>query len=462
MPRVLSLPDFKPVPPRLVVVANPGANMAAYSLGATNSHPLADLLSPHRASLLPQFRGGAGALQNFFRVVGPAERMEEISAQLREHSDVASAFLKPAPRPPIFEMVFPTTDPAASSTPDFTIRQGYLDSAPGGIDARFAWDYPGGGGDGIRIIDIEGAWQLTHEDLLSHQNGLAGGNPSDDIHWRNHGTAVLGVFNSDRNGFGVTGIAPEASVRMISVFGDHMDSASAIHLAADLLTPGDIILVELHQPGPRFKFEASSGEQGFIGIEWWPDDFAAIQYATSRGIVVVEAGGNGGENLDDPIYDKNPDPPYGPFPPSWQNPFRRGAADSGSILVGAGAPPPETHDRNLGPDRSRLSFSNYGSSVDVQGWGQGVTTCGYGDLQGGASEDLWYTDNFNGTSSAAPMIVGAIASLQGALRGSRRSQLAPAAVRELLRATGSPQQGTERIGNRPDLREILLKLIGPL
>ena len=461
MPRLLSLPEFKPIPPRLVVVANPGAGLGLFSLGATSDHPLEDLLAPHGASLLPQFRGGAGTLQSFFRVVAPAERMDEISTQLREHAAIAAAFLKPAPHPPMFDMVFPTTDPAASSTPDFTLRQGYLDAAPAGIDARFAWNYPGGGGAGIRIIDIEGAWQLTHENLLSHQNGIAGGNPSDDIHWRNHGTAVLGVFNSDRNGFGVTGIAPEATVRMISVFGDHMDSASAIHLAADLLTPGDIILLELHQPGPRLNFEASSGQDGFIGVEWWPDDLAAIQYATGRGIVVVEAAGNGSENLDDPIYDKNPDPPYGPFPASWKNPFRRGDADSGAVLVGAGAPPPGTYDRDFGPDRLRLSFSNYGSVVDAQGWGQGVTTCGYGSLQGGASEDLWYTDDFNGTSSAAPMVVGAIASLQGALRATRRSQLGPAVMRELLRTTGSPQQGTDRIGNRPDLREMLLKLIGP-
>ena len=460
MPRMVTLPAFRPMPPRLVVVTNAGEGMGAFEFGATRDHPLGDLLRPHGASLLPQFRGGAGTLQNYFRVVAPAERMAEIGAQLREHAAIAAAFVKPAPRPPVSEMIFPSADPAASETPDFTLRQGYLDAAPGGIDARFAWNYPGGGGAGIRIIDIEGAWQLTHEDLLSHQNGIAGGNPSDDIAWRNHGTAVLGVFNGDRNGFGVTGIAPEATVRMISIFGDHMGSASAIHLAADLLAPGDIILVELHQAGPRFNFEESAGEQGFISVEWWPDDFAAIQYATSRGIVVVEAAGNGGENLDDAIYDKNPDPPFGPFPDSWKNPFRRGVADSGGILVGAGAPPAGTHGHDFGADRSRLSFSNYGSAVDAQGWGNGVTSCGYGSLQGGASEDLWYTDDFNGTSSAAPVVVGAIAAVQGALRAARRSQLGPADMRELLRTTGSPQQGTERIGNRPDLREMLMQVIG--
>src|SRR3546814_10256333 len=103
-----------------------------------------------------------------------------------------------------------------------------------------------------------------------------------------------------------------------------------------------------------------------------------------RGVIVMSAAGNGAENLDDPLYNTRP----AGFPATWRNPFNRNLADSGSILIGAGAPPPGTHGRNHGPDRSRLDFSNFGSSIDAQGWGREVTTCGYGDLQGGANEDL--------------------------------------------------------------------------
>ena len=85
----------------------------------------------------------------------------------------------------------------------------------------------------------------------------------------------------------------------------------------------------------------------------------------------------------------------------------------GAIVVGAGAPPPGTHGRDHGPDRSRLDFSNWGALIDAQGWGREVTTCGYGDLQGGTNEDLWYTDTFSGTSSASPIVTGAIACVQG-------------------------------------------------
>ena len=196
-------------------------------------------------------------------------------------------------------------------------------------------------------------------------------------------------------------------------------------------------------------------------VEWWPDDFDAIQYAVERGVIVVEVGGNGAVDLDDDLYE-SPDPG---FPPTWKNPFRRANRDSGAILIGAGAPPQGTHNRTLyGPDRSRLDFSNYGSAVDAQGWGREVTTLGYGDLQSGANEDRWYTDEFAGTSSASPIVVGALACLQGIRRARGEALLTPAQARDALRATGSPQQAgpgsplTQRIGNRPDLKDLVAYL----
>ena len=59
--------------------------------------------------------------------------------------------------------------------------------------------------------------------------------------------------------------------------------------------------------------------------------------------------------------------------------------------------------------RSRIFFSNYGKIVNVQAWGWHVTTLGYGDAQGDASEDRWYTLRFSGTSSASPIVTGAVA-----------------------------------------------------
>ncbi|HKE57265.1 MAG TPA: S8 family serine peptidase, partial [Pyrinomonadaceae bacterium] len=397
----------------------------------------------------------------YYKVDAPRQKLEEIAQSLIEHNLIETAYIKPGAEPPLWQSnVLPTFDEPPAVTPDFTSRQGYLLAAPGGIDAVHAWTLNGGRGADVQIIDIEGAWRFMHEDLLQNSGGVVGGTPSTDLSWRNHGTAVIGEFGADVNGTGVTGICPDAIVRAISIFSasGSASSAAAISQAADRLRPGDIMLIELHRPGPRHNFTNRNDQAGYIAVEWWPDDFDAIRYAVGKGVIVVEAAGNGGENFDDSLYDT----PASGFPPGWTNPFNRSNRDSGAILVGAGAPPSGTHGReDHGPDRSRLSFSNYGASIDAQGWGREVTTTGYGDLQGGTNEDLWYTDTFAGTSSASPIVVGTIGCVQGVLRANGRIPLSPARVRELLRSTGSPQQDaigrpvSQRIGNRPNIRELI-------
>lgn len=467
----------------LIVVAKPDIGLRAGAAGIASRagadvSSLADILSSEGAHLRPLFgvseerlraqaadaAPDAPDLSVYYTVDAPDARLDELAEQLLADDAVEAAYVKPAAELPVALEVehpqeindqLPLSEEPPAATPDFTAQQIYLNAAPEGVDARYAWTQAGGSGNGVRIIDIEGAWRFTHEDLRQNQGGVAGGTQIDDLGWRNHGTAVVGVFGGDRNTIGITGIVPDANVRAISIGG--IGSAAAIRQAADLLGPGDIILIELHRPGPRFNFQSPQGQRGFIAIEWWPDDFDAIRYASSRGVIVVEAAGNGSENLDDAIY--NTRPPG--FPATWSNPFNRANRDSGAIVVGAGAPPPGTHGRNHGPDRSRLDFSNWGALVDAQGWGREVTTAGYGDLQGGSAEDLWYTDTFSGTSSASPIVVGAIASVQGALRARGRIPLTPSRARDTLRATGSAQQdapgrpAAQRIGNRPNLRQLI-------
>ena len=328
-------------------------------------------------------------------------------------------------------------------TPSFVDSQGFLEPSPKGIDAFYAWKFLGGKGDGIKVIDIEQAWNFDHEDLKQDQEGLAGGFVVPSIRSRNHGTAVLGVIGGDENNFGIVGIAPKCNQRGYSAWANSEEYSfhKAMRNAADMLSPGDIILIEQHAPGP----DASGvGQDGYIAMEYWDINFDSIRYATSKGIIVVEAAGNGSRDLDNPIY---------------QNKFNRSFRDSGAIVVGAGAPPSGNH----GPDRSRLGFSNWASLVDAQGWGREVVSCGYGDLQDG-NETKCYTQEFSGTSSASPIIVGAIACLDGIKLAKGEKFLTYSQIRDLLRSTGAPQQDapgrpkTQRIGNRPNLKEIIDRL----
>jgi hypothetical protein len=468
----------------LIAVAKPSAALRVRREGvaaaAVETTALEKALKSHKASMTPLFGTSEERLINeasamaaivpaapipdlsiFYRLQAPENQQEALVEDLLELEVIEAAYFKPPAELPYLNDMEPAAEPAPPVTADYTPRQIYLNAAPEGIDARHAWTVSGGNGQGVRIIDIEGAWRFSHEDLLQNQGGVIGGTQSSDLGWRNHGTAVVGEFGGDRNSFGITGISPDANVRAISIFGG-VGSANAIRQAANALSPGDIILIELHRAGPRFNFQPRDDQRGYIAIEWWPDDFAAVQFATSRGVIVVEAAGNGAENLDDALYSSRPTG----FPTSWTNPFNRSNRDSGAIVVGAGAPPPGTHGRDHGPDRSRLDFSNFGALIDAQGWGREVTTAGYGDLQGGSNEDEWYTDRFSGTSSASPIVVGAIACVQGALRARGRTPWTPARTRQELRATGSPQQDapgrprTQRIGNRPNLRELMARAIG--
>jgi hypothetical protein len=478
----------RPVPahpksaPELIVVAKPealvrsaGTSVAAAPgarAGSLNSllksrkialRPLFDVSEDRAKARMGAALAGAAAVvpdvSTFYVVDGAPRDLARLAAELRNETAIDAAYVKPAGEPPEWfdrKRGLPKAAPrdlSPAPTADFSARQAYLDAAPGGVDARFAWTKPGGHGGNVRVVDLEWGWNFSHEDLLQNQGGIVAGAGAADT---DHGTCVIGEISGDRNNVGVMGIASDATLSAVAF---SMPSATAIRLAADRLQSGDVMLLEIHRPGPRFDFQSRSDQRGYIAVEWWPDDFAAILYASARGILVIEAAGNGAEDLDAAIYATRPPG----FPGGWTNPFNRANPQCGAIICGAGAPPPGTHGRSHGADRSRLDFSNFGACVDVQGWGREVTTTGrswgVADLFDGGV-NAWYTDQFSGTSSASPIVTGVLACVQGMLRAAGKPGLSAASARNLLRSTGSPQQdepgrpATERIGHRPDLRAI--------
>lgn len=65
----------------------------------------------------------------------------------------AAAFLAAMKHVPNVEIAAPAPlpQPLPWIPPDFTRKQGYLDPAPSGIEARFSWTIPGGNGHGVTI-----------------------------------------------------------------------------------------------------------------------------------------------------------------------------------------------------------------------------------------------------------------------------------------------------------------------
>ncbi len=343
----------------------------------------------------------------------------------------------------IVEIAYAAPRPAPPpQTPDFSGMQGYLGPAPDGIDADgdTASEVCGGRGSAVTVLDIEYSWNLAHEDLGSAAGALvANQTPDDPFDDNNHGTAVLGELIAGNNGFGVTGIVHDAGVLVVNASNeeDGYDLADSIDIAHGSLAAGDVMLIEQQIAGPN---GCDNGVSGCVAVEWDVDVYDTIVAATSDGIIVVEAAGNGGENLDDSGT-------YG-------SPFPDGRADSGAIIVGSGGV-----DGCVNPERSRRPSSTYGSRVNLQGWGECVTTTGYMTLQGGPVDE-WYTASFNGTSSASPIVAGAAASLSSTAQTLTGLPPSPAMVRSILMSTGTPQNtgmGTlsGNIGPLPDLKAAL-------
>ena len=386
-----------------------------------------------RPAGLPDLNGYAQLSAAF----APGDRAagEALLARLRRDPAIASAWLEPVAVPAALgfdafalargEAGSPAGPPPGAAdaipTPDFSGQQGYLDDAPTGVGAWSVAGQAGALGASVRVIDIEGAWLWSHEDLPAPIAEI--GSPIADIGWRNHGTAVLGEIRGDDNGLGVRGIAPQAGVGGSSI--GTQSVADAILNAALALEAGDILLIELHAPGPNAN---GSGQFGYVPMEFWQDNFDAIQTVTALGRIVCEAAGNGSQDLDDPVY---------------QGLFDRGVRDSGAIMCGA------TDGSTLLP----AYFTNYGSRVDLHGWGFNVVSCGYGNLQGDPlPEEQWYTSSFSGTSSASPIVVGSVASLQGMVESAYGFSLDASLARTLLVATGTPQEQPQtHIGPRPNL-----------
>ena len=228
---------------------------------------------------------------------------------------------------------------------------------------------------------------------------------------------------------------PTHALRLINVWSeeDEWDLADSISLGTVLLKPGDVMLIEQ---------QIGDIAPGYVPVEWVPACYDAIVTAVSAGIIVVEPAGNGSQNLDTDFYG---------------SPFPDGKANSGAIIVGAGGGAPGGEE----PPRARRASSTGGSRCDLQGWGEQVVTTGYGHLQGTDDPNEAYTNQFAGTSSAAPVVAAAAAVLSSvAKEQGDYNGLNSIEAREILKSTGTPQNtdpGTlpGNIGPLPNLEAAL-------
>ncbi len=370
----------------------------------------------------------------------PAKRRKLLEA-LRAWKWVTVAYIDP-----------PGSDPAVNANDDpYSGNQCYLNSAPQGIDARYAWSFTGGDGKGQNFIDVERGWTLNHEDLPSGISHIGNWIIADGS--RSHGTSVLGIVCMADNNIGGIGIAPNlASTRVVSYNDDYgisdrlnasvfpADRANAILFAAGQLSAGDVLLIEAQIPS------IADTNWSLVPIEVLDAEYAAIEFATARGVIVIEPAGNGTNDLDQfcmvsggPKILRRGDPAF---------------RDSGAIMVAAsGAAIP--HARWNDPIVTNWG-TNFGCRVDCYAWGEHVFTATSKMQNGGFTTNSY--GEFGGSSSAAAIIAGAALVVQGLMHAKLNVRLGPAQMRAVLKdpATSTASANSnDHIGVMPDLRAIV-------
>ena len=251
-----------------------------------------------------------------------------------------------------------------------------------------------------------------------------------------HGTSVLGIVSSEDNEVGNIGIAPKAKAKVISQIRDNgqYNTADAILSAVNQLEAGDVLLLEA-----QASFDGYGDK--YLPVEVQPDIFDAIRAGTDKGIVIIEAGANGWNDLDQ-FKDRKGKQVL--------NRNSKDFKDSGAIMVGAGS---------SSFPHERMWFSNYGSRIDVYGWGENVDTT---TAEQSRSAVNLYTSSFSGTSSASPIIAGATTLVQSIAKENLGQPYRPSELRAILsnQSTGTKSKDpyADKIGVLPDLKSILANL----
>jgi hypothetical protein len=360
-------------------------------------------------------------LRNIFKISIPDTNNETLLAlatELEKLNDVAYCSLmskEPVPPP---EDIAPVTS-------DFQSQQTYIGPDPG-VNMQFAWD-AGIDGSGIKIRDCEYGFNKQHEEFDDNDNIFLCPDmtiSSDaSVSYTEHGTAVFGILYGQNTGYGVTGLVYGADE--LELFPEWQqigyDRVFAVTHAIANCELGDVLIYEMQDSGQT--------STGYVPAEYDNVIWDLTKAATDSGIVIVAAAGNGAQDLDSEFY-----APY----------MARG--NSGAILVGGGTPDVA---------HNKISYSTYGTRIDVQGWANNVFSSGYGDLyQIGGDFNQNYT-HFSGTSSATPIVASCAIALQAYYFSQAGTYLTSTDLRSILEDTGIAQGAGGHIGPLPNMESAL-------
>ncbi|MCB0403911.1 MAG: S8 family serine peptidase [Bdellovibrionales bacterium] len=331
----------------------------------------------------------------------PGSAMKDTIANLRTLSSLASV------QPDYY-----LSDPDLLTPNDPQLpKQWYLDR----LKVREAWEYTKG--EGVYVADVESGFDTEHPDLKNQfdRGKTYDYDPDTDDTAKvndnkmSHGTPVCGIIGAeaDNNLFGV-GIAHQAKLigsQMANSMAAHStDSVWTVNAAKAILGSvargASVVLIEKQLPST-----SSSVERSKVIYE-------AIKAAVSKGVPVVVPAGNFANELE----------------------VEASQEDSGSIFVGATT-----------TDDKAAYFSDHGERVDVAAPGESVYSTQEGDNE---------TLSFGGTSSASAITAGVTALVKAA-----NPKLSPKEIRNILKETGTPIEGSKKIGTLLNARDAVKRAL---
>jgi len=322
-------------------------------------------------------------------------------------------------------------------------------------------------GRGVKVGIIDGGVDFTHPDLAgaidvadscsfinsttptADPQEVANGDCSNKVavqDLQGHGTHVATTVAARANGFGIVGVAPEATIVALKActiagycFADSV--AAALRYAGD--TSLDVVNLSLFAD-PYLYFCGNDAEQRAI----LRDLQGAARYAQQRGVVIVAAAGNQADDLQHPTTDNtSPDwPPNSAIVRDVGNNCRVAPAELPGVVTVSGT----------GVNRL-ASYSNVGSPVDVAApggdapqtpsnvFGRGRILAGWSSTDATGTWEALVAANravvsgggryvwISGTSMASPHVAGVAALIRQVHPG-----MPQGAVAALLRSSATP------------------------
>jgi subtilisin family serine protease len=327
-----------------------------------------------------------------------------------------------------------------------------LDVTPNDPFYAYQWDMPtigmpsawsiSLGSPSVEVAVIDTGYDTHHPDLASNIayaesdiQGITTVGSAAAQDYVGHGTNVSGIVAADTdNGFGYAGVGYNVKLQEYCVSNNF-----------DLLA-SDVALAVTHAVanGARVINLSIGGSPGFVD----PGQYAAIQAAIARGVVVVAAAGNAGSSqVDEP------------------------AVDPGVIAVGASALDDGGSGDPLHATEYVAAYSNYGARMALVAPGGSYTSADDPDYLHHIN-NLWSSTvngtrcsiidddacgfiGISGTSMASPHVAGA-----AALMLSVNPALSPANVAAILRATADDIHDSKQGAGRLDVYRALASAAG--